>query len=117
MTMTTSNPHVWDGSGDELEAAEVALAELEAKRAHLVGTYGDAADTVAANLGGDSRFLSSNGGAAATPAAGSTFDGQINDHYNGQDRLRNEQARGLDPAFQPDRARAAEVRSSDPQAA
>lgn len=42
--------------------AEAALASLEAKRAHLIATYGDAHATVAGNLGGDSRFLDSGGG-------------------------------------------------------
>lgn len=44
-----------------VEAEQQALESLEAERAHLVATYGDAHDTVASNLGGDSRFLNSSG--------------------------------------------------------
>jgi hypothetical protein len=56
-------------TNDRLVQGEVALAALEAQRAHVVATYGDAHATVAGNLGGDSRFLDSGGpGAAATSA-------------------------------------------------
>jgi hypothetical protein len=44
------------------DQAVTALASLEAEREHLIATYADANDTVAGNLGGDSRFLDGAGG-------------------------------------------------------
>lgn len=54
---------------ERTQAAETALAALEAKRAHLIATYADAADTVATNLGGDSRFVGSDPATAAPDPA------------------------------------------------
>jgi hypothetical protein len=51
-----------------LEQDEIALAALEAERAHLIATYGDAHATVAGNLGGDSRFLDGGGTLSSEPA-------------------------------------------------
>jgi len=52
------------------EAAEVALAETEAAIDHLRKTYGDAHETVAGNLSGDSRFLDSGVGATGVGSGG-----------------------------------------------
>jgi hypothetical protein len=51
-------------TNERLVQSEIALASLEAERANLIATYGDAHATVAGNLGGDSRFLDSAGEAA-----------------------------------------------------
>jgi hypothetical protein len=59
-----------------LDADEVALASLEAERAHLIATYGDAHATVAGNLGGDSRFVSSDGGGGSAVGGGATYVGE-----------------------------------------
>lgn len=50
---------------ERLQQDEIALASLEAERAHLVSTYGDAHATVAGNLGGNAEFLHSGGGGAS----------------------------------------------------
>jgi hypothetical protein len=47
------------------DAAEVALQATEAALAGIVAKYGDAATTVAGDLGGDSRFLAADGGVNA----------------------------------------------------
>lgn len=51
-----------DNAADALAAAEAALA-------HIVAEYGEEAAKVAQNLGGDSTFLASGGGAAGRAAA------------------------------------------------
>lgn len=70
-TWFTQIEEVKSAAEQRLQAAEAALAATEAALAHVQATYGDANATVAENLGGDSRFLDSGGGAgAATHATG-----------------------------------------------
>lgn len=51
---------------ERLVQDEIALASLEAERAHLIGTYGDAHAIVSGNLGGNAAFLDSGGGSGGT---------------------------------------------------
>lgn len=50
-------------------AAEAGMASVDAEERNIDARYGDAANTVASDLGGDASYLDSGGGGASPPAA------------------------------------------------
>lgn len=81
---------------ERVAGAEATLAELQAKREHLIATYADAADTVATNLGGDSTFVGSGGGGTTANGSqpGPSIYPQPGDFHDPQVRGRDPQVRG-----------------------
>jgi hypothetical protein len=82
-TVDSMDPNAVDNLFDAAEAMEVdiagrlqqsetALASAEAELEHIRRTYGDAHETVAGNLSGDSRFLDAGGGHSGGGSGGGT---------------------------------------------